>query len=609
MKEMFTFPYIALAYFMDSGSVVYNTGITYHGGPGIATGYRDDRRDFARNVRRSSIAMCSFCASPLVVGSHCCFDCARPIYYPEGFFSHSQSENHPTDPLTLSIPEFARKGAPLNWELVDPVKFAPFRNFTASRSLAEEHRKITFFGVPATKSSDHTLTAEAKKRFKHNVRGALVGAVRFDFSIERLVAKLNVKESNVTVGEFFKANGDFRRYYASLFLNCRDKPLSSYVFYSEHCRKAYLEALSLQEVSPAQTDPNQTRNNWPEFTALHNKYIEMLRRFRMRYELDTEAKALEVFRAKMAAGPSEKVTRVFLMNPEELSKWLRKTAFTFCYEVPESSEGLETEIRTVLMEVDDRTEDKWDDLDPVGTVNLTPAQRFGPNLGGEDVTVSLPVSEEEINRERKSAERSVTLSEKSESIRAAEKAKKEQATKKPKFEFPKIYTQQDVLARSSRGDASVARAPGKSLPVVPPTDVEMAEAVEARIPDEEEDMQGDTNTGAPAPSIDSTVKSEEIVMGRTPERSFSVQVSLVRRSRQHWIPRRRNSCAEKRLVAIRMLHHRVTDDLLDLLRKPVVLSDEFCLLRHHLREEWKETDLATLDTLRNTERQDETGAA
>ena len=246
----------------------------------------------------------------------------------------------------------------MNWELVDPAKFAPFRNFTASRSLAEEHRKITFFGVPATKSSDHKLTAEAKKRFKRNVRGALVGAVRFDLSIERLVAKLNGKESNVTVGEFFRTNGDFRRYYASLFLNCRDKPLSSYVFYSEHCRKAYLESLSLQEVSPAQADPNQTRDHWPEFIALRNKYIEMLRRFRIRYELGTEAKALQVFRAKMVAGPSEKVTRVFLMNPEELSKWLRKTAFTFCYEIPESSEGLETEIRDVLMEVEDRTEEK-----------------------------------------------------------------------------------------------------------------------------------------------------------------------------------------------------------------------------------------------------------
>ena len=70
-------------------------------------------------------------------------------------------------------PEFAKDGVPVNWELVDPAKFAPFRNFTASRSLAEEHRKITFFGVPATKSSDYKLTDEAKKRFKHNVRGGV----------------------------------------------------------------------------------------------------------------------------------------------------------------------------------------------------------------------------------------------------------------------------------------------------------------------------------------------------------------------------------------------------------------------------------------------------
>ena len=70
VKEIITFPYIALAYFMDSGSVVYNAGIAYHGGPGIATGYRYDRKEFYENIKRSSIAMCSFCASPLVVGSH-----------------------------------------------------------------------------------------------------------------------------------------------------------------------------------------------------------------------------------------------------------------------------------------------------------------------------------------------------------------------------------------------------------------------------------------------------------------------------------------------------------------------------------------------------------
>ena len=515
VKEMLTFPHVALAYFMDSCSVVYNTGIIYTGGPGTAAGYRGDRKLFLQDVKRSTIAMCSFCASPLVVGSHCCFDCARPIYYPDGFFSHSLSEDHPTDPLTLSIPEFARDGPPTNWELVDPAKFTPFRNFTASRSLAEEHRKITFFGVPATKSSDHKLTAEAKKRFEHNVRGA---AVRFDVSIERLVAKLNGKESKITVNEFFQSNGDFRRYYASLFLNCRDKPLSSYVFYSEHCRRAYLESLSLQEVTPAQHDPNQTHDHWPEFTTLHSHYIEMLRKFRLRYALDTEAKALEVFREKMAAGPSEKITRVFMMNPEELSKWLRKTAFTFCYEVPESSEGLDAEIRDVLMEYEERADEKWDELDPIGAVNLAPAQRYGPNLGGADVTESLPLTETDIARERQTAERSVSLSDASKESRAAEEAKKEQAMKKPKFELPVTIPQQSRPARSSREAARVARAPGKTMPVAPPTDTEMTEAVEAKIPDDEEDMLDDTATVGPAPSVDSTAKSEEILMGRAPER-------------------------------------------------------------------------------------------
>ena len=39
----------------------------------------------------------------------------------------------------------------------------------------------------------------------------------------------------------------------------------------------------------------------------------------------------------------------------------------------------------------------------------------------------------------------MSLSEQTEAIRAVEKAKKEQAPKKPKFEFPKISTQQDTL--------------------------------------------------------------------------------------------------------------------------------------------------------------------
>ena len=90
--------------------------------------------------------------------------------------------------------------------------------------------------------------------------------------------------------------------------------------------------------------------------------------------------------------------------------------------------------------------------------------------------------------------------------------------KKPKFEFPKVHPQRDMPTRSSREATHVARAPGKAMPVAPPTDTEMTEAVEAKIPDDEEDMQDDTATVGPAPSIDSTAKSEEILMGRVPER-------------------------------------------------------------------------------------------
>ena len=373
------------------------------------------------------------------------------------------------------------------------------------------------------KSSDYKLTDEAKKRFRHNVRGAFVGALRFDLSIERLVAKLTGKSAD-TVTEFFKTHGDFRRYHASLFLNCRDKPLSSYVFYSQHCRRAYVEALSMQEVSPAQMDPNQVRESWTQFTTMHSRYVEMALRFRVRYSLSAEANALETFRAKIVAGPSggpsEKISRVFQMNPEELSRWLRKTAFTFCSEIPETDEGLEAEVRNVLMEVDDSTEGKWEELDPVGTVSLTAAKRMSPNMGAEDITVSKPMTEDEIQQEHDRAKQSVALSELTAKARAAEHEKMEQAMKKSKFEFRKIPDKKTTSTDDAPRSGSTAPAPGMARPVAPPTDVEMSAAMEAPIPDDEEDNMADTATDAPAPSAVSTEKSEVIIVGRNPEKGL-----------------------------------------------------------------------------------------
>ena len=48
----------------------------------------------------------------------------------------------------------------------------------------------------------------------------------------------------------------------------------------------------------------------------------------------------------------------------------------------------------------------------------------------------------------------------------------------------------------------------------------MSAAVEAPVPDEEEDMQADTATDAPVPSVTSAVRFENIVMGWTPKRKL-----------------------------------------------------------------------------------------
>ena len=84
------------------------------------------------------------------------------------------------------------------------------------------------------------MSNEVKQKFRANVRGPMMGAIRFDISIERLIAAITGPKSAVMVGQFFEANEHFRRYYASLFLNCREKPLCSYLFYSQHVRTAYV---------------------------------------------------------------------------------------------------------------------------------------------------------------------------------------------------------------------------------------------------------------------------------------------------------------------------------------------------------------------------------
>ena len=96
--------------------------------------------------------------------------------------------------------------------------------------------------------------------------------------------------------------------------------------------------------------------------------------------------------------------------------------------------------------------------------------------------------------------------------------KRKQAPKKPRFELLKVPAKKEVPSASVKKEASVARAPGAAKPVAPPKDIEMTDAIEAPVPDDDDDMLTDTGTDDPEPSVISTAKSEEIIIGRSSER-------------------------------------------------------------------------------------------
>ena len=310
-------------------------------------------------------------------------------------------------------------------------------------------------------------------------------------------------------------------------MNCRDKPLSSYVFYSQPCRQAYLAALSSQEVYPTQTDHDQISDNWTLFTDLRSTYAQMMAYFGKKFSMNTERTALRWFCSKIVSdssgGPAGRLSRVCTLNPEELPKGLRKTTFTFCCELPESSEGLAVEVRDTLMEVNDSVEGKWEDIDPIWTVPLNAASRVAPSLGGVDVTATKPMTKEEIDEEAIRAAKSISSSEGTAKLRAAEIENKEQAIKKPRFTSPKVSGKKtEQVGWGTARASATAPAPAKATPAkakAPPA-TDRSAAVEAPVPaddDDDDDMNdGATATDAPAQSAASTAACERITMMAPP---------------------------------------------------------------------------------------------
>ena len=217
------------------------------------------------------VSIILYCGKTFVTGMHTCMECNRGIYYPTGL-SVFRTEQ-PRDPTGAQRPqwlttELQKASADQAWDMVADSEVARFRNSTIARSVIEDHRKVSFFGGVVIKAVDHGLPAAVKQKFPDNVRGPMMGAICFDISIERLIDAITGPRSTMRIGEFFEANEHSRRYYASLFLNCREKPLCSYLFYSGHVRDAYLLALSKHEISPLFSLEQDIAGRWDAFEDL-----------------------------------------------------------------------------------------------------------------------------------------------------------------------------------------------------------------------------------------------------------------------------------------------------------------------------------------------------
>ena len=274
IKDVVPFAYIRLAFMLDSGAIVFNSPVKWVGGLRKCMGFRGANRD-QQCHRPLPKLPCLFCGKGLMMGMHMCTECTRGIFYPTGMSTFRTT--HPMDPSGTKPPDWLKEQLRKSpdeqlWDTVAESEVAHLRNCTVARNVVEDHRKVAFFGGIVIKAVDCTLSDDVKQRFRSNVRGPMMGAIRFDISVERLVAAITGPKSDMMIVDFLTANEHFRRYYASLFLNCREKPLSSYLFYSRHVRAAYWLAVSKNEISPLFSQEADIADRWQPLTTAHEDY-------------------------------------------------------------------------------------------------------------------------------------------------------------------------------------------------------------------------------------------------------------------------------------------------------------------------------------------------
>ncbi|CAE7221730.1 unnamed protein product [Symbiodinium sp. CCMP2592] len=340
IKDSIPLACMPIAYFMDTGTLVFNTAFKYIGGPKFGTG--PERGNHRRESWPLASFDCPMCGASFPVGLHMCHSCTKPIHYPDGMFY--------ADPVNPFQVEYY--GSHADWlnDLIERNKLTEFqlheypaiknlRNFPVSGSVSEDHRQTAFFGVPPIKCIAVDTTPAEVELFKKSVRGTIQGAIRLD--IERLVAGITGKEARMGVEDFFSSQSiacavTIVKHVGAVFATCREKPLCYYARWSIHCQRAYRVCLSRGYLSPFYTagtleccvDTNMLEKIRLAHLPLQNANLTMRRQIRLSTEFDT----LDEFRATIT--DTQKYQRYMRVDSESLSALLAKVTLTTCYGIP-----------------------------------------------------------------------------------------------------------------------------------------------------------------------------------------------------------------------------------------------------------------------------------
>ncbi|CAE7541323.1 JNK [Symbiodinium sp. CCMP2592] len=346
IKDSIPLACMPIAYFMDTGSLVFNTAFKYVGGPKFGTGPK--RGDHKRETWPLASFDCPMCGASFPVGLHMFHSCTKPIHYPDGMFY--------ADPVNPFQVEYYGSHAEWLNELIERNELKEFRlheyraikqlrNFPVSRSIAEDHRQTAFFGVPPIKCTAADTSPKEVELFKKSVRGTIQGAIRLDISIERLVAGITGKEARSGVEDFLNSQSiacatTIVKHFGAVFATCREKPLCYYARWSIHCQRAYRVCLSRGYLSPFYTggtidytvDSDMVEKIRLAHLPLQNANLAMRRQIR----LSTEFGTLDEFRATIT--DTQKYQRYMRVDSESLSALLAKVTLTTCYGIPMKGE-------------------------------------------------------------------------------------------------------------------------------------------------------------------------------------------------------------------------------------------------------------------------------